>query len=239
MNRTDDPGSISQTTDVSSSHLVTDPMKKSSAAMVTFSYALAILCKAAFVVSCLMQLELLQRAPVPLAEAQANDARQQAMLWISTPSALLALILLFVWLYRTKKKAIQAGMQDVVYTPGFSVGCFFLPIFNFFLPFSAMNELWKGSVNPGAWKEQRTSALVVIWWCAWLVITAIPLALLAYAAPDLESLKIQTVMLAINGVLSIGCYTFTILVTHRISAQLNRFVAEVPDLPDLNLEPVP
>jgi len=203
-------------------------VNKYSPRSVSIGFALATLCKVAFIVSCAMQYALLLRAPVSAAEAHANDARQQAIARLTVPIALIAILFFFIWLHRIKKAEISLGMTDSEYSPGFSIGCFFIPIANFALPFQAVRELWKGSLNPGAWKTQPSSPLVGWWWAAWLAYALTPIAVLGYAklATGLNGLKITTILLAISALFSVVSYALTIVLARRVSEQLASYIAQ-------------
>src|SRR3546814_11195073 len=49
-----------------------------------------------------------------------------------------------------------------------SVGWFFVPIANLWMPFQAMRQLSKASAKPGDWEAAYTSALLAWWWLFWL-----------------------------------------------------------------------
>src|SRR3546814_18564993 len=49
-----------------------------------------------------------------------------------------------------------------------SVGWFFVPIANLWMPFQAMRQLSKASTKPGDWEAAATSALLAWWWLFWL-----------------------------------------------------------------------
>src|SRR3546814_14063468 len=49
-----------------------------------------------------------------------------------------------------------------------SVGWFFVPIANLWMPFQAMRQLSKASAKPGDWEAADTSALLAWWWLFWL-----------------------------------------------------------------------
>jgi len=112
---------------------------------------------------------LISRAPVPTAEAQTNDLRQRLISLLSISWFVIFLVLYLVWLFRSKRKSVELGAHDVRYTPGLAVGCHFIPFANLFMPYQAMSELWKASLNPADWKTQRGSAVAVVWWLFWIL----------------------------------------------------------------------
>jgi hypothetical protein len=56
----------------------------------------------------------------------------------------------------------------MVFTPGWSVGWYFVPIANLWKPYQAMKEIWKASANPHSWPTQTTPPLLSTWWTLWI-----------------------------------------------------------------------
>ncbi len=101
--------------------------------------------------------------------AEANDARQFVVA-IAQLIALVGLgILICIWIYRANYNARQLGAEGMVFTPGWSVGWYFIPIFNLWKPYQAMKEIWKASSNPQSWESQTVSPLLSLWWFFWIV----------------------------------------------------------------------
>jgi hypothetical protein len=75
--------------------------------------------------------------------------------------------LFFFWIYFANKNC-RNFTSNMTYTPGFAVGCFFIPILNLFRPYQVMQEIWKVSANPQAWLGKRDSMLVGCWFLALL-----------------------------------------------------------------------
>jgi hypothetical protein len=66
------------------------------------------------------------------------------------------------------------------FTPGWSVGWFFVPILNLFKPYQAMKEIWLASMpsDETPWPERKAPPVVGWWWILWLI--AVALGLSAY-----------------------------------------------------------
>ncbi len=65
-------------------------------------------------------------------------------------------------------------------SPGFGVGCWFIPVVNLWFLALVISELWRTSARPGAAGPDRTSPMVWLWWSlfvftplAWLLTTLI------------------------------------------------------------------
>lgn len=78
----------------------------------------------------------------------------------------LTLIVLFsIRIYRANLNARALGAQGMRFSPGWTVGWFFVPVMNLFRPFQAVREVWKAS-DPNAperWDQKETSHLLKIW----------------------------------------------------------------------------
>jgi hypothetical protein len=77
-------------------------------------------------------------------------------------------ILFLMWIHRANLNIRGFGAIDLKYTPGWSVGYYFIPIMNLFKPYQAMREIWKASKNPANWKSESGSGLLRLWWGLWL-----------------------------------------------------------------------
>jgi hypothetical protein len=96
-----------------------------------------------------------------------NDANYLAarnFLTLAQLSAIItAQVAFFIWLYRACANCRRCA-PELQFTPGWAVGCFFVPVLNLYLPYQAMQEVWKVSWNPRNWFNLRESFLVIAWW---------------------------------------------------------------------------
>jgi hypothetical protein len=76
---------------------------------------------------------------------------------------ILAYVLFFIWIYRTSANAHAMG-ADLSHSAGFSIGMFFVPGLNLFMPPMMMSELARASINAPLWRTQPKSILVALWW---------------------------------------------------------------------------
>jgi hypothetical protein len=105
-----------------------------------------------------------------MADADANDARQRLIGLSQTGLFLVNGVIILMWIWRANANARALGAQRMSYTPGWSVGWYFVPIANLGMPYVALKEIWKasakpsdpeGSGGPGFWFP--------LWWTLWLV----------------------------------------------------------------------
>ena len=78
-------------------------------------------------------------------------------------------ILILMWIYRANYNARQLGASDMSFTPGWSIGWYFIPIANLWKPYQAMKEIWKASSSPQNWSGQSVSSLLPWWWFFWII----------------------------------------------------------------------
>jgi Domain of unknown function (DUF4328) len=83
----------------------------------------------------------------------------------------LATIAFLVWVYHANRNARALGAEGMEFSPGWSVGWFFVPLAGLVMPFRVVREIWKASTPEAGkdWKQQPVSALVGVWWAVSLV----------------------------------------------------------------------
>lgn len=104
-----------------------------------------------------------------LAAAEASDARQMIVGGAQFLVYLVAGFFILRWIHRANFNARQLGATDLDYTPGASIGWYFMPIANLWKPYEAMREIWRASVNPLAWRNQPISPILPWWWTFWIL----------------------------------------------------------------------
>jgi hypothetical protein len=81
---------------------------------------------------------------------------------------LVSVVLVSMWIYRAHANLFAAGLHDLEYTPGWSVGWFFVPIANLFKPVQAMRELWNASYGTSNSFGGSTPGTVSAWWACFI-----------------------------------------------------------------------
>lgn len=77
---------------------------------------------------------------------------------------LLAAVPIAIWIYRAHANLREAGVAELTYSPGWSVGSYFIPLVNFVIPFRAMRELHNRSHGESVWQAHSPVADVTSWW---------------------------------------------------------------------------
>lgn len=81
---------------------------------------------------------------------------------------LVSLSLFLIWFYRANANARAMGAEDLMGSPGLSVGWFFIPIAFLFMPYVVVRDTWKASEAPRDWQGRSGRPLVGFWWGAFL-----------------------------------------------------------------------
>jgi hypothetical protein len=74
-----------------------------------------------------------------------------------------------MWIHRANRNARALGAQGMQFTPGWSVGWYFIPVLNLWKPYQAMKEIWQASHNPFSWRSEPIPSLLGNWWGLWLL----------------------------------------------------------------------
>jgi hypothetical protein len=90
---------------------------------------------------------------------------------IGVPQLLITIVtgvVFLMWIYRANLNARGLGAQGMTFTPGWSVGYYFVPIMNLWKPYQAMKEIWQASEHPVSWSSAKPSSLLATWWGLWI-----------------------------------------------------------------------
>jgi hypothetical protein len=78
-------------------------------------------------------------------------------------------IAFLIWLHRASSNARALGARDMMVSPGWAIGWYFVPLANLGMPFVAMRELWKASAKPRDWQIESAPATIALWWGCWIL----------------------------------------------------------------------
>lgn len=84
---------------------------------------------------------------------------------------LVAAVATCMFMNRSNKNARALGATGLEFSPGWTVGVWFIPIINLFRPYYAMKEIQLASTAPAGsqWKNIEPSGLLTAWWACWLI----------------------------------------------------------------------
>jgi hypothetical protein len=103
------------------------------------------------------------------AGAEASDQRQGIVGVLYLVVSVISGFFILRWIHSMNYNARQLGAVNMKFTPGWSIGYYFIPILTLWKPYQAMKEIWKASKNPLDWASQDTSSILPIWWGLWLI----------------------------------------------------------------------
>ncbi|MDG9929665.1 MULTISPECIES: DUF4328 domain-containing protein [unclassified Pseudomonas] len=126
-----------------------------------------------------------------VADGEANDRRQQVIAILYMIVFVISGVLILKWIHRANYNARQLGASAMKFTPGWSVGWFFVPIFSLWKPYQAMAEIWRASDSPDDPSQAGQNSILAWWWGAWLANGFISQAAmrLTLAAEEIPALK--------------------------------------------------
>lgn len=102
-------------------------------------------------------------------QAMANDLRQQFIGILQLSMFLITSIVFLRWVYFSNANSRSFGTLGMKFTPGWSVGYYFVPILTLYKPYQAMKEIWRTSKDPINWEFVKTPYLLPLWWTLWLI----------------------------------------------------------------------
>jgi hypothetical protein len=108
---------------------------------------------------------------LPPALAEAQDARQRLLGALELTFGIAASVAFLAWVYRANRNARALGAEGMAYSPGWSVGWFFVPVANLFVPYWVLRELWRASTPALGthWRDAAVSPVVGVWWAVCVV----------------------------------------------------------------------
>lgn len=141
----------------------------------------------------------------------------EALAWTTGLVSIGSLILFLVWFYRANANARALGADDLMGSPGLSVGWFFIPIAALFMPYVVMRDTWKASAAPRDWQAQPTAPIIGFWWAAWLISNST--ALIAFQislSGDVEMMDALGVIDLISNLTAIPAAVLGALIVARV-----------------------
>lgn len=104
-----------------------------------------------------------------VAAAEASDLRLLVVGGLQSLIFVVSGVWILRWIYLASRNARELGATGMQFSPGWSVGWYFVPIMNLWKPFQAMKEIWQASERPRDWQKGPAHGLLVAWWTLWLL----------------------------------------------------------------------
>lgn len=148
---------------------------------------------------------------------EALGVAAKATQWMNLGAQLVTGVLSLVWIHRVSRNANRlAGGLPI--SPGGAVGWYFVPVGAFWKPFEAVEQAWKASSAPLAWRAVRTPSLLRWWWGFWIgagVVSTVFGVLHRYAITDQA---FGSIMLILISLLVLGQCVLFARVVRRLGA---------------------
>lgn len=78
-------------------------------------------------------------------------------------------ILVLIWTHRVVAFAHATGARDLISSPKMAVIYYFIPIANLAMPYLALRDAWKASIDPRDWERLPTPFVLKAWWTFWII----------------------------------------------------------------------
>ncbi|NEC85310.1 DUF4328 domain-containing protein [Streptomyces sp. SID12501] len=124
----------------------------------------------------------------------------------------LTIVLFLVWLVRSRHNAQELSPQASIPSRGWTIGAWFIPVVNFFVPRRFVLDI--GRASSASWGQKGGTTLVNAWWGAWITHSLV-LVVAEVAAPGSMALLIVAETLMVAAAVLLG------LVIERITALQN------------------
>lgn len=181
-------------------------------------------------ISNLMQLGLINRGHVTYSEARDNDLRQEILQIISVILLTITRIYFLIWVYNMNRNCRNFNSQAMEFTPGWSVGWFFIPVANLFQPYKVMKEIWHVSGNPETGRQLKYSGdnnKILVWWC--VTVAAIILSAIVYVmGKDIYSIRVLekvTIWAIVSNIVAIASFYLSVSIVKEIFARQKNTVS--------------
>ena len=133
-------------------------------------------------------------------------------------------IVFIIWQWRMAKNAELLGAREPRFSPGWSIGGWFIPFANFVIPVLIFQELWRASTpgaRPESWKRESGSGLVALWWTVFLLSNLVVRAVNTDDGNTLDALRTTNQVLLGAYVLSVVAAVVTIFVVIQLTRRFD------------------
>lgn len=175
-------------------------------------------------ISSLLQYQFLTQGAHTQAGANSNDLRVIVVSVVDLFVFLITMILFCVWVFRSNVNIRALGAKGFKVSPSWAVGFFFIPIFNLWKPYEAMNEVWWASHDISSWQRRKNleSNIVSRWWFVWVLslFTENASTQLWEKAEEFSVMTNLTLLdMCVSALSIVSCYTAFVLVDQITSIQ--------------------
>lgn len=125
----------------------------------------------------------------------------------------LTFIFFMMWIHRSNNNARALTGKPMEFTPGWSVGWFFVPFANLWKPYQALKEIWQVCSNGSA-----GSSIVGLWWASWLISSVLSQVgiKLQIRAEEIDQLIVASTISIASDAVDVISKVFTFLLVTKI-----------------------
>jgi hypothetical protein len=122
------------------------------------------------IISLTRQLQLLDDARfganIPPAQAVAQDEMLRVLGAVELAIAVMAAVPFLAWIHRANANSHALKTEGVRFSPGWSIGWFFVPLASFYMPYLVLRELWQANSSGTGLESRRDPVAPVLasWW---------------------------------------------------------------------------
>jgi uncharacterized protein DUF4328 len=150
--------------------------------------------------------------------AEANDTRQAFVGVFQFLIFVVSGIWILRWIYVACSNARDLAAGPMKFSPGWSVGWYFIPILLLWKPYQAMKEIWRVSADPRNPDSVPDSGLLSLWWFFFIVATLSGNASfrLTLRAQEIGELQAANVVTLVSDIASIPLAIALMAIVRRI-----------------------
>lgn len=102
------------------------------------------------------------------ADIDRNDSIISVVGIVQTVIALLTVVSFLLWFHNTYKNTISLSNQPLKFSPGWSIGGFFIPLLNLVIPYKVAKEIWYASKDDdydfNLLNKKPMVGFIMLWW---------------------------------------------------------------------------
>ena len=125
-----------------------------------------------------------------------------------------------VWQHRSHQAAREL-VKGMELSAAWAVGCWFVPIVNYFKPFQAMRELWRASEGTPTWHGRSTWPLLGWWWATWLGFNILGSAQSQTGGVDLDAIRRSDLIGLVSVTLGVVAALLAVQIVRQITVRLS------------------
>jgi hypothetical protein len=150
--------------------------------------------------------------------AEASDARQLIVGIVQILTYVVSGVWILRWIYVACSNARGLAPDRMKFSPGWSVGWYFIPFLSLWKPYQAMKEIWRVSANPRNPNAEPDSGLLASWWFFFIAASLIGNAAfrMSLSAEQIGQLLAANVVTRISDIAGIPLALIFMVVVRRI-----------------------